>query len=394
MGNLRGRKIIFVQEGSVTPTIVRLYSIQALMDYGYNVEIWSLRFLKELYNTFPDEIAWDNYEKISTFEDFVSKIESVDKRSTLILTSVAYNFLSRKIYSFIHTNKIVYLYLNTYVSIVETSGSTLKERIDLAFSSNIFRKIMPELQKIYVNKIYTPLHHVDLKKHIVSCNYPRVVAINSNDYESYLELEKEQERNSYEKFILFIDISYPIHPDIPYAYGVPLGDQTRYLPVMNRFFDKIEQKYNMPVVIALHPKSTYTDADFCGRRTIKYKTSQLIKDCEMVLTHCSTSTTLAVIYNKPTMFLYTQYMKEYTPKMICKLNWYAKSLGKEAIKIDDIDVQSLEISGYPENKRNECIYTYMTTKEHEKMSNAEILISLCDDIFEKLENGVQTPFDA
>lgn len=394
MEYFKEKKIIFIHEGSVTPTIIRMYSIKALMEYGYNVEIWSLRFLKALWNSFPDEIAWDNYLKINTYNDFKKRIECVDKRNTLLLLSVYYYYDTRKMFAFIHKERFTYLYVNTYGSIVETSGTTLKERIELAFSSNIFRKIGPELKKIYANKIYKFLHHIDFNKHFVSCNYPRTVAVNSNDYESYLAIEKEHSRVISEKFILFIDIFYPLHPDIPYAYRVPLGDKNRYLKVMNDFFEKVEAKYQLPVVVALHPKSVYTNDDYGGRRTIKYKTAQLIKDSEMVLSQGSTSTTLAVLYNKPTLFFYTQYMLDYTPKFICKLNWYAHSLAKETVKIDDIAVSSMEISSFPEDKRTECIYTYMTTKGHEKISNNEIITSLCEEIFEKLEKGIPTPFDA
>lgn len=387
------KKIIFMQEGAVTQTIVRMYSIKALMRYGYNVEIWSLRFLRTLWNSYPDEIEWDNYVKIDSLTDFKEKLHCNDKHTALILTSIADYYKNRKIYSYLHSKKYPYIFLNPYGSILERSNKSLMERMQLAFSSNVFQKIIPEIQKLYYNKFYKPARHINFNQHIVSCMVPRTAAINSNDYETYLSLETEDVREINEKYILFIDIAFPIHPDIPYFYGVPIGEKQRYLTVMNYFFDILEKKYNMPIVVALHPKCTYTDLDYGGRRTIKYKTGQLIKDAEMVLTQGSTSTTLAVIYNKPTLFFYTQYMSDYVPKAVRKINWYAESLGKDFVKIDNIDISSLEITPFEENKREKCIYTYMTTKENEKTSNDEIVISLCKDFFDKKEKGLSTPFD-
>jgi len=387
------KRIIFIQEGSVTPTIIRMYSIKALMEYGFNVEIWSLRFFRTLWNSYPDEISWDNYVKIFTFEELKNMTDSIDTRNTIILTSVANNYKNREFYTFLHKRKLTYLFLNPYGSILERRDKSFMERIQLAFSSNIFRKIIPEIKKIYHKRLYEPIRHIKFDQHIVSCTLPRIFAINSNDYETYLSLEADKSRVISEKYILFIDIAFPIHPDIPSFYGVPMGEKQRYLKVMNDFFNNIEKEYKLPVVIALHPKCTYTDEDYGGRRTFKYKTGQLIRDSEMVLTQGSTSTTLAVIYNKPTLFFYTQYMLDYVPKAICKINWYAQSLGKEAIKIDNTDVPSLKISSFNEEKREECIYTYMTTREHEKKSNNAIIISLCEDVLEKIEKGIPTPYN-
>lgn len=389
---MKETNIIFIHEGAVTQAVARMYSIEALQTVEYHVEIWSLRFLRTLWNFLPDEVSWDNYIKIDTFIDFKNRMKELNNTNTLILTSVADNYLNRKIYGFLHSKSFAYLFINPYGSMLESRKTNIWDRIRMAFSSNLFHKIPDEIKKVYHNNIYKLIHHINFEKHIVSCTYPRTVAINSNDYNTYLTLEKGQIREIKEKYILFIDIAYPIHPDFPY-FGGQFGDKNQYLKVVNEFFDEIEKKYSVPVVIALHPKSVYTDNDFGERRTIKYKTCQLAKDAEMILTHGSASTALAVIYNKPTLFFYTQYMSDFTPKFVCKLIWGAKDLDKDAVIIDNIDVSSLEITPFAEDKREKCIYTYMTTREHEKTSNDEIIISLCKDFFDKKVKGLSTPFD-
>ena len=387
-------KIIFIQEGAITPTIVRMYIIDELVAHGFDVELWSLRFLRTLWNNFPDEINWDIYRKVNTYADFEILLSGKDTSKTIIITSVADNYLNRHIYSYLHKKHFLYLFVDPYGSFMGKNTFTIKDRIKLAFSSNILKKIVPELKKLYNNKVFKPLHHIDIDKHVLASVEPREFAINSNDYEAYLSLENDQERLVAGRYILFIDVFFPLHPDMPYYYGIRNADSKPYLTSLNHFFTMIEKKYQMPVVIALHPKSLYTDADFEGRHTYKYKTHSLIKYADMVLSHGSTSTTLAVVYNKPTLFFYCQYMKDIAPKVIQKLFWTAESFGKEAKNIDAVGLDFVDITAFDKRHRDFFIYNFMTTKENEHRSNKEIICLLLNDLFRKLENGEKTPFNS
>lgn len=371
-----------------------MYMLEEISSSGFDIELWSLQFLRTIWNKLPDEIDSDNYRHVDTFADLKRLLAAENACQTIIFTSVADNFLNRKIYSFLQENHFLYVFMFPYGNKMGKESLSLKEKLKLALSSNIIKKIIPELQKIYNNKIFKPFHHIDFEKHIISSVKPRAVAINSNDYETYLALESNNERLISEPFILFIDVYFPLHPDIPYFYGVRNVDSKPYLDSINCFFSQLENKYHRPVVIALHPKSNYTDSDYGGRHTYKYKTNYLIKDADMVLTHGGASTSLAVLYNKPTMFIYPQYMLHITPKFVQKLFWFAESLGKQAVNIDALDEGSMDISAFDEESRNKFKYAFMTTKENEHKSNKEIIISLLDDLFNKLENGEKTPFQA
>ena len=339
-----------------------MYLIDELVSHGFDVELWSLRFLRTLWNNLADEISRDIYRKVDTYPELKIMLSGKDTSKTIIITSVADNYLNR--------------------------------HIKLAFSSNILKKIVPELKKIYHNKVFKPLHHIDFDKHVLASVKPREIAINSNDYEAYLSLENDQERLVAGRYILFIDIFFPLHPDMPYFYGIQDVDSKPYLTSLNQFFSMIEKKYQMPVVIALHPKSLYTDVDFEGRRTYKYKTHSLIKDADIVLSHGSTSTTLAVVYNKPTLFFFFQNMIDVAPKVIQKLIWTAESFGKEARNIDIVGVDAVDITTFDDKYRDFFIYNFMTTKENEHKSNKDIIIPLLDDLFNKLRNGEKTSFQA
>ena len=392
--NETGKKILFIHEGMITPTIVRMYLIDELLSAGFDVELYSLRFVRSLFNELPDEVDSDIYHRLDSFDDFKKILNDRDVTKTIILSSVADNFMSRRVYSFLQKNHFLYVYINPYGNVMGKGKLSLHEKIQLAFSSNILKKIMPKLKTIYNNKVYNPLHHIDFEKHVLASTKPREVAINSNDYEVYLELEQQNERIVVGQYILFIDIFFPLHPELPYYFGNQEVSSEPYLNSINHFFDFIEEKYKLPVVVALHPKSKYSDADFGGRRTYKYKTHSLIKDAEIVLNHVSTSTTLAILYNKPTLYFYMQCMLDFYPKYIRKLIWSAESVGKEAINIDAIDLKTLNISTFDDAYRDHFIYNFMTTKENENKSNKEIIVTLLNDLFLKLENGEKTPFNS
>ena len=392
--NPNNRKVLFIHEGAITPTVKRLYLIDDLLSYGFAVELWSLRFLRTLWNDLPDEIDTDSYRKVASLADLKIMLAEYNVNETIILTSVADNFLNRHFYDFLHKNHFLYVFLNPYGNKMGKDELSIKDKLKLIFSSNVVKKIIPELKKVYHNKVFKPLHHIDFENHVLSSMKPRAEAINSNDYEAYLSLKQDSNRIIGDKYILFIDTYFPLHPDLPYFYNFNIKDvdKNKYLTSMNHFFDWLEHRYQMPVVIGLHPKSNYTDADFGGRGTYKYKTHSLVKDADIVLTHGSASTSLTVVFNKPALFVYPQYMLELTPKFVQKLKWFAESLGKKAINVDDFDESSIEVSEYGEGYRDNYMYTFMTTKENEHKSNKEIISSLFNTLFLKLENGEETPF--
>lgn len=388
------RKVLFLHEGAITLTVKRLYLIDDIISYGYDVELWSLRFLRTLWNNLPDEIDDDRYRRVESLAGLKKMLAEMDVNKTIVLISAANNFLSRHVYSYLNKNHFLYMFLNPYGNKMGKDSLSIKEKFKLIFSSNVIKKIIPELKKDYNNKVFNPLHHIDIDKHVLSSMKPRGVAINSNDYEEYLKLEQNSNKLISSPYILFIDTYFPLHPDLPYFYYFKNVDSEKYLASMNHFFDMVENIFKMPVVIGLHPKSKYTGSDFGGRDTYKYKTHTLIKYSDLVLTHGSASTSLAVVYNKPTLFIFPQYMLELTPKYVRKLKWFAESLGKSAINIDDFDEAAIEVSGFGQEFRDKYIYTFMTTKENEHRSNKEIICSLLNDLFLKLENGEKTPFNS
>jgi len=67
----------------------------------------------------------------------------------------------------------------------------------------------------------------------------------------------------------------------------------------------MEEKLGLNVVIAAHPRSHYEKLpDFLhGRKVIRGKTVELVKDSKLVILHCSTAINFPVLYKKPMIFV-------------------------------------------------------------------------------------------
>ena len=86
----------------------------------------------------------------------------------------------------------------------------------------------------------------------------------------------------------------------------------KYFEEMNNFFAKLEKKFNLEVIIALHPNCFIKNYSkyFNFRRCIKSDTARLVRNSKFVLSHASsTAINFAVIYKKPIIYIITNEMQ-------------------------------------------------------------------------------------
>ena len=164
----------------------------------------------------------------------------------------------------------------------------------------------------------------------------KVIYAHSFDYDNYIGNNKTPKLGIKKPYAVFIDQYLPLHPDAPVYFGVrPRCTPEKYYPALNIFFNTLEKKYNMDIIVSAHPKSDYeSNPKFLyGRKFIRNKTMNLIKDCEVVIAHSSIAICYAVLYKKPIIFLlsneYIRSFDNYTPAVI------AKKLNSICFNIDD-----------------------------------------------------------
>ena len=133
----------------------------------------------------------------------------------------------------------------------------------------------------------------------------KVILTHSFDFNRYLEFENKNKKTTNffkKKYIVFIDEGVTNHPDYKYLNLKPYCSESVYFTQINRFFDTIEEKFKMSVIIAAHPKVEYKSNKF-NRKIYFNKTLELIKNSDLVLAHMSTAINYAVIYKKPILFI-------------------------------------------------------------------------------------------
>ena len=124
-----------------------------------------------------------------------------------------------------------------------------------------------------------------------------------HDYDTYLgDLHKKEAQ---ENIAVFIEPPGPMHPWDELLDDNVLWTIEEYYPSQCRFFDYLEQKLNLKVVIAAHPKTNHTDyPEYFGKRhVIRNQLLPLIKKSKLVMTHNSTALDLVALEKKPVLIL-------------------------------------------------------------------------------------------
>ena len=172
--------------------------------------------------------------------------------------------------------------------------------------------------------------HNELKTHSPS----NLISTISFDYQTYLsELSSPSPAVFDPGFILYLDEYTPFHPDWAHVGIPPSCTADELYPRLRRFFDELEYVTGKKIVIAAHPRSEYAANTpyFGGRPLFKGMTPALIRDCEFVLAHGSTSVSYAVLFQKPILFITSRIFSPYEQFSI---NTMAESLSKSPFHFD------------------------------------------------------------
>ncbi len=381
------QKIIFICFVPVTNKIKQLQFLDIFESGNFDVEYWSVQPYYSPSLVFPDELTSDSYFKFDNLKEFKARLDSQDKANAILIVDLAaYIYLFRKTFRLIAESKLVATSIYPYSG---PSGMklSLKEKIRRAFSSNILKKLPDFVANEFLLKIYEKLYHIQLKNYCFSSGQPRYKAINHPDYESYLKIRNDNNGIVEGKYIVFIDIYFPLHPDLVVLNKLSSANPELYYNSLRNYFDYLENRFQMPVVIAAHPKSNYQGGELGTRKIIAYKTDLLVKDSQMVINHLSSSTSYAILFNKPSVFITTNEMSKYT-KLVYKLKCFALHLNKVVYNIDLVDYENIRFEKFDNNYRKEYIYSYLTTPEIENVSNKEILIKEYNLLFEQIQNSI------
>lgn len=226
---------------------------------------------------------------------------------------------------------------------------------------------------IRLNIIYPKPHRIlglvrnpQLQSYCKKIRYKKPITLmnsyNYGDYIDYINLKASPPE--IKNICVFLDEDHTNHPDF-YLLGMAPLNQDEYLLSMNRFFDYIEKKTGLSVVVAAHPKSRFTENDhpYGERAFIKNKTIHLVAKSKMVIAHSSTSISYPVLFHKPLLLVFNNVMKSRIG-MVDTVRAFAKDLDLIPIDVDNaIEANEFRLDLDSRQKYEDYLYKYVFSAE-------------------------------
>lgn len=264
-----------------------------------------------------------NYKKnkISNFLKVISFKNS--SRTITILTGSLPNFFHHNL-----INKIKFFFMITYLILNYRKFYFfffyIKKIISI-LKKNIMQNTNTNNHRFYYN--YAMVSDIFWEKY-VNLHFPnsKKIYIHYKDFERYL-FYKNTKKFKFKRYVIFLDEDIFDHPDFLTFYnyqlfkGKNLNDlKFKYYSMLNNFFNNFERHTGYKVIIAAHPKTVFTKKNnyFDNRTYIKNNTFDLVSQSSGVFAHCSTSISIAILFNKPITLLFGNIMFDlgYTTKIL------------------------------------------------------------------------------
>ena len=301
----------------------------------------------------------EGYKKISDIESFEKIIyeknvnHAIDYISTLKYRNQIRNFLrSRNIPI---TKERLAPFLESRRNIVETLYKflfiILKPLEFLEKLKTIFKKKNNNLKDNFSYDYVISAGEACLT-HSWSKKAKKIIKAHCFDFDIFL---KNNSNNiDLKNYAVFLDQNIPFHSGFKFRKMRNWVTKDKYYFALNNFFKDFEEKTNLKVVIAAHPRSRYDLHPEClyGRKYSLNKTAELVKNSKIVLLHGTTSLSFAILYEKPTIFLTSNEIKRNAD---ISINSYARSMNSFLFNID-------EKNNYNNVLKNNKIFFFDKTK--------------------------------
>ena len=356
---MRIKKIIYFIESLFCQRDFERFGIDIIKDNGFCVEIWDLTPI----------ISPETYNKINVLDPvdykkcncrlFIEKAKIIQdikklKQDTMIISIMPFDYEHYFIYRELSKQNIPYAFIITNAIPVNKSSSTgsyfFNKNRFAQFARKIKRFNLKKIKKYIFNRIPSSILMIQFPEFIftggsmslINYKYPigkntKIIWGHTMDYDLYLKDLQKPSGTKFkdDKYIVFCDVYFPLHPEYIRFNIKPLITPERYYLKICKFFYKIEKETGFKVIIAAHPRSKYEEHPdyFDGREVIRGKTMELVRDSEFVLIHGSTSLNFAVLYYKPVLFL-TIVKMEQSKHFSDSVRVFSSELNKGFIPID------------------------------------------------------------
>ncbi|WP_300761804.1 hypothetical protein [uncultured Parabacteroides sp.] len=362
------KNIVVICHEPLTNRIKTNFYIDDFIQAGFTVEYWDISQYMFPGMKLVGQIEESYIRKLSDLSEIQRRLYLIDIKRTIFIVEAFTNWKSRKFYRLLSDKKCFIVRIDMYGNTI--MNISIWQKLKSIQIERIFKIVKNRLQECLL-KYYKVLFNVKDFDMIFSSSilYSDRIPINHPDYERYI-LNPVAKKDGY---IVFLDVYYPLHPDIIYMMKNKNVSVVNYQRSLNTFFDSLEKQCNMPIIIAAHPKSEYVGTEFGNRKIVKGETDSLVEKSNMVILHTSNSVSYCILYNKPFALITNEeydknlYLKSVQKKLSVTLNipvW----------NIDKNDMSNFYPCQLSEEERNKYIYSYLTSLETSKMLNKDILL--------------------
>lgn len=299
-------KIIIIDHEPFSERKNQHYYIDKFLSNGIDVEYWdvskALAYTKDVIYTYrghePYVTCFTNYKLL------LDTVRRLDSKKVVVILEISFREDTFSFFKLLKNKNIKIVRINYYHNPTRILADHLTSK-DRLFKFFDFKWVIRKLKTILHErggKLSKPdLLFVTGKRENIKG--VRSVSLDFFDVEDYKKMLSSNSNPIVEPpYIVFLDIMFANHPDFQ-RLGIKTVDQKMYFDKIKAFFDLIEKKYKKPVVIASHPKASYS-YEFGNRKIIKGETGKLIKDADLVLTHGSLSISFALLFSKPLIYIY------------------------------------------------------------------------------------------
>lgn len=368
------KKVVIIDHEPLTLRRMEIFRINELRERGVKLEFWDLSQYFHKGMQLVDTVDASFLVVIKNLEELECRLNALAIKDTIFIVETFNEYRYRAFFRLLSRKRCLMVRMELYATTLKNELS-FWGKLKAANIQVIVRAIKFRFENL-LNKIYHRYYQIkDYDIYISSGNRPEIdIHINHPDWENARKLKQTEYIPDNQKHVVFCDEYFPLHPDTLYFNKENVEELNKsvipYREAICNFFEIVEREYHLKVIIAAHPKSDYSPDVFGGRAIYKYKTPELIRNCEFVIFHASTSISYAIIFNKPLLMITTpEYVR-------LKTNYNYQLSTARFLGLKNYNLQ-YENPGCPvrisDTLRDVYLYNFLTGKGIEDKDNVDIL---------------------
>jgi hypothetical protein len=326
-------KVVYICYFPLDDKFVRDYYIEQLVSNKIDVEYWDLSQIYFPHAPVAADVTAANFvTHINSLTELANKLNTINS-TTLVIPQIDCDERTLKLFKILSASKCMLGFFARRGLPEDTQSTKLGTISRIINPIRVLRFLQRKLSSTGI-RAFNIVFAASARDVLAHKQGSMIVSINHFDYDTYLDRAVDFSVAE-SPYAVFLDDNFLSGPDLQ-AFGLPTLDPVTYPRDLGNFFTDIEEQLGIYVVIAAHPHSNYPDGLFGNRPIIKNQTCTLVRDCEFVIAHASTSISFAVLHKKPIILTYTGEMERvYAKTAMPRIYRISDTLGVPIYKVGD-----------------------------------------------------------